>query len=87
MATIVVSALVAHTALHWTYDRVGALRQFPWPALTAADVATGLPWLVALLALAALAWRTMLLVRRSRGGSEKARPAGGYPISANRTSV
>ena len=68
MATIVVSALVAHTALHWTYDRVGALRQFPWPALTAADVATGLRWLMALLALAAVAWRTMLLARRSQRG-------------------
>jgi len=66
--TIVVSVLVAHTAVHWTYDRVGALRQFPWPALTTADVATGLRWLMALLVLAVLAWRTMVLARRSQRG-------------------
>jgi hypothetical protein len=83
MATIVVSALVAHTALHWTYDRVGALRQFSSPPLTAADVASGLRWLMALLALAALARGAMLLARRSaRGGPDKARRLRSYGWSS-----
>ena len=40
MGTIILSALVAHTAWHWMIDRFGVLRQFPWPQATAADVAS-----------------------------------------------
>ena len=36
IGTIMLSALVAHTAWHWTADRWGSLRQFAWPALDAA---------------------------------------------------
>src|SRR5213080_4834975 len=39
MGTIILSALVAHTAWHWMIDRFGVLRQFPWPELTPADLA------------------------------------------------
>ncbi len=56
MGTIIVSALVAHTAWHWMIDRFGVLRQFPWPALTAADLASGIRWLMALIAVGGLAW-------------------------------
>src|SRR5205814_2171417 len=36
MGTIILSALVAHTAWHWMTDRFDVLRQFPWPEITAA---------------------------------------------------
>src|SRR5205807_9349302 len=38
MGTIILSALVAHTAWHWMTDRAGVLRQyhFSWPAFDAA---------------------------------------------------
>jgi hypothetical protein len=63
MGTIIVSALVAHTAWHWMIDRFGVLRQFPWPELTAADLAVGIRWLMALIALGGVAW----LVGRLKG--------------------
>ncbi len=42
MGTIILSAIVAHTAWHWMLDRADRLRQFPleWPTLTAARLAT-----------------------------------------------
>ena len=52
MGTIILSALVAHTAWHWMGDRYAVLRQFPWPAVTAADAASGLLGLMALFAVA-----------------------------------
>src|SRR6266850_1451541 len=41
MGTIILSALVAHTGLHWMIERWAVLKQFPfqWPALTAALLA------------------------------------------------
>jgi hypothetical protein len=56
MGTIILSALVAHTAWHWTVDRYGVLRQFPWPTVTAADAATAIRWLMALIAVLATAY-------------------------------
>jgi hypothetical protein len=56
MGTIILSAIVAHTAWHWMTDRYGVLRQFPWPAITAADAASAIRWLMALIVLAAGAY-------------------------------
>src|SRR5882672_1976095 len=50
MGTIILSALVAHTAWHWMTDRFDVLRQFPWPAITAVGMASGLRWLMAIVA-------------------------------------
>jgi hypothetical protein len=49
MGTIILSALVAHTAVHWTFDRADRLRRFhfEWPVLS---------WLALLLTLAAAVW-------------------------------
>ena len=57
--TIVLSALVAHTAWHWMTDRFDVLRQFPWPAVTAAGLVSGMRWLMLLVAIAGvyLVWR------------------------------
>lgn len=62
MGTIVLSAIVAHTAWHWMGDRYSVLKQFPWPVVTAAAAASGLRWLMALLLLAA----GLLVLRRRR---------------------
>ena len=58
MGTIILSALVAHTAWHWMIDRWSVLRryQFEWPALQAAPLATALRWMMLLVILAGLAW-------------------------------
>ena len=56
MGTIILSALVAHTAWHWMVDRYGVLRQFPWPTVTAADAATAIRWVMALIAVLATAY-------------------------------
>ena len=50
MGTIIASALVGHTAWHWMIDRFGVLRQFPWPSVTAADAASAIRWVMALIA-------------------------------------
>ena len=36
---------------HWMTDRFGVLRQYPWPTLTAAGLASGMRWLMLLLML------------------------------------
>jgi HupE / UreJ protein len=58
MGTIILSALVAHTAWHWMLDRGHVLAQFrfTWPVLTAALLASVLRWVMALLILGGLLW-------------------------------
>ena len=64
MGTIVLSALVAHTAWHWMIDRFDVLRQFPWPELSVAGVASGIRWVMALVAVAGVAWLLSRLAPR-----------------------
>jgi len=56
MGTIILSAIVAHTAWHWMADRFDVLRMFPWPTITAADAASAIRWLMALIALLSTAY-------------------------------
>ncbi len=58
MGTIILSAIVAHTAWHWMLDRGGRLRQFrfEWPALNAALLAILLRWLMVAVVLAGILW-------------------------------
>jgi hypothetical protein len=58
MGTIILSALVAHTAWHWMLDRGHVLAQFrfEWPAPTAALLASLLRWVIVLLMLGGLVW-------------------------------
>ena len=58
MGTIVLSALVAHTAWHWMTERGRALMQyqFQWPSLDAAFFVIVVRWLMIAVALAAAAW-------------------------------
>jgi hypothetical protein len=67
MGTIILSALVAHTAWHWMIERGERLMQVPfaWPELTPAFFASAMRWLMAALAATAVVW-FVRLVSRSR---------------------
>jgi hypothetical protein len=80
MGTIILSAIVAHTAWHWTTDRYAVLQQFPWPEITAADAASAIRWLMLLIVLVAGAY---LLGRAaaSAHASDTPRTAGRVPKS------
>jgi hypothetical protein len=65
MGTIILSALITHTGLHWMAERFGVLRQFPWPTVTAAGLAGGVRWLTIIVALAAITWLVFVLTQRS----------------------
>jgi hypothetical protein len=66
IGTIIVSALVAHTAWHWMSERAGQLAQFPWPGITVAQLAGAVRVLMLLVAAGAIAWVADVLIRRSR---------------------
>jgi hypothetical protein len=58
IGTIILSAIVAHTAWHWMLDRGSVLRQFrfEWPALDATLLALVLRWLFLFTILGGLLW-------------------------------
>ena len=70
MGTIILSALVAHTAWHWMTDRGAQLLQFPWPAFDLLFVLSLVRWAMVMLALAAAVWVGRLLVRSLRQGAK-----------------
>jgi hypothetical protein len=73
MGTIILSALVAHTAWHWMLERWGVLSQFhfQWPALTDAFLATGIRWLMLAVALAGIAWFIHNALRNRRKSADQ----------------
>jgi hypothetical protein len=75
MGTIILSALVAHTAWHWMTERANILSQyrFQWPALNVGLLAIGLRWLMVLVILAGLLWLLLgpLRDRIDRGTARK----------------
>lgn len=70
MGTIILSALVAHTAWHWMTERGAQLLQFPWPALDLLLVLSMVRWAMAILAVVAAVWVARLLIRQSRQGAK-----------------
>ena len=58
MGTIILSAIVAHTAWHWMIDRYGVFRQyqFQWPVLEAAPLAKDLRLLMLIVIAAGIVW-------------------------------
>ena len=62
--TIILSALVAHTAWHWMIDRADRLGQyqFEWPVVDALFLASAMRWLMLVVVLAGLAWLVRPLV-------------------------
>jgi hypothetical protein len=84
--TILLSALVAHTAWHWMLERGAALRQyeFEWPTLDAAFAAGAMRALMLALIVAAAAWGLYWLYRRLLGGQRsvgRARTADGVEMT------
>jgi len=65
LGTIILSALVAHTAWHWMSERGQILWKFPRPAVDAALFADALRWLLALVILAAALWLVNGVLRRT----------------------
>jgi hypothetical protein len=65
MGTIILSAIVAHTAWHWMLDRGSVLRQFrfAWPALDAALLATLLRSMLLFVILAGVLWLFRMATR------------------------
>jgi len=74
MGTIILSALVAHTAWHWMIERGERLMQVPfaWPEPTPAFLASAMRWMMAALAAAAVVW-FVRLVSRSRAPQRSGR--------------
>lgn len=70
MGTIVLSAIVAHTAWHWTGERFDVLRQYPWPTVTTAGLVSAMRWAMLAVAVAGVygLWRgrAKLLPRRAQ---------------------
>jgi len=69
MGTIVLSALVAHTAWHWMLERGEQWRRFPLPTMDVAAAASLLRWLMAAVVLAGLLWLVDGWVTRRMGRS------------------
>ncbi|HMD47930.1 MAG TPA: HupE/UreJ family protein, partial [Bryobacteraceae bacterium] len=78
MGTIILSALVAHTAWHWMIDRgeVLARFRFQWPVMDAAFLASLLRWLMAAVALAGLVWLVSVLGRLRAARNEEVKAEG-----------
>jgi len=76
MGTIVLSAIVAHTAWHWMLDRGAVLSQYhvQWPALDLALLASGMRGLMLALIVAGAGWAMFELYGRlvRRGGETPA---------------
>ena len=62
IGAILLSALVAHTAWHWTADRWGSLQQFAWPAFDAAAIAALLRLVMVFVVAGGVAWLTARLL-------------------------
>jgi HupE/UreJ protein len=58
IGTVILSAIVAHTAWHWMTERFAVLRQFQfaWPALTAAFMLSIVRWTIVLVIVGGLLW-------------------------------
>lgn len=75
MGTIILSAIVAHTAWHWMLDRGSVLRQFrfAWPVLDAAFLAVVLRWLLFFAILGGILWLLQMASRWWTGRTVPAR--------------
>ena len=81
VGTIILSAIVAHTAWHWMLDRGSVLRQFRfgWPALDATLLALVLRWLVLFTILGGLVWLVRMAAQKWAARTEASRSVLGAP--------
>ena len=66
MGTILLSALVAHTAWHWAADRGNVLRGYRWPEFTLGDIAAAMRLLMVIVLAAFLVWLLSLWIGSPR---------------------
>jgi hypothetical protein len=64
LGTILLSALVAHTAWHWAVDRGTGLMAFSFPAITMQGTAAAIRLLMVIIAAAGLVWLVSLWIGR-----------------------
>ena len=78
IGTIILSAIVAHTAWHWLTERGGQLLQFPLPAFDAELLLALVRWTMGAVALAAVFWvaRVLARLRRERSGPAEGNASG-----------
>jgi HupE / UreJ protein len=78
MGTIILSALVAHTAWHWMIERWNQLRQFrfQWPVVNAAFLVSAMRWAMFIIALGGLVWAVSLLLAKKRSNKPQAANVG-----------
>jgi hypothetical protein len=69
IGTIILSALVAHTAWHWTGERWSRLREFAWPAVDATLLATIIRGLMLLVLAGLVLWILYAVQARRPGGA------------------
>jgi hypothetical protein len=78
VGTIILSALVAHTAWHWTAERWEQLRQFDLPAPGRPAVVDAIPWIMLVVGAAAIVWLIAVATRkRSHDAAVDYRPNAG----------
>lgn len=66
IGTILMSALIAHTAWHWASDRYTALRTFPLPSFDLTDAVLYVRLLMVIVAAAGLVWLVSTLLSSTR---------------------
>jgi divalent metal cation (Fe/Co/Zn/Cd) transporter len=79
IGTILLSALVAHTAWHWAIDRGTTLMGYRFPELTLQDIAAGIRLLMVILAAAGLVWLVSLWMGRPSTSPARASDREGEP--------
>jgi hypothetical protein len=79
MGTIILSALVTHTAGHWMVERAAVLRryQFQWPVLDVALLASAMRWAMWLVIAGGLYWLVMGPLRQLVNRPPREQPAVG----------
>ena len=76
MGTILMSALVAHTAWHWALDRGNTLLGYRVPAFTLQDMAAGVRLLMVIIGAAGLVWLVSNWLGSPRGFDTKVQDEG-----------
>lgn len=77
IGTIVLSAIVAHTAWHWMLERGERLMQFPAPAVNPAALAGLIRWVMLAVAVAGVCWMVYVLVRPRPRAARRSGAEGG----------
>ena len=69
MGTIVLSALIAHTAWHWTTERWETLRQYEWPSELPITPLAAVRWSIVLVGASAVTWLIRTAIQHKRGAA------------------